>query len=121
MEWSRQETLHSSRPSELPLSAAQQSASGCRDLDDGGANSSRPFVLLLSIQQMGGTRGVFRPGIRDRSGLRCHSSCDSPCGRGHRLGCGRRRDVLPDVRCLAACLLHSLPMAQRELQLETKH
>jgi len=34
--------------------------------------------------------------------------------------CGhcRRDGVLPDVRCLAVCFLHSLPMVQRGLPLE---
>jgi hypothetical protein len=69
---------------------------------------------------MDGTHGVSRPNKRDKTDLRYRPSCDSPCGRGHTTGCGRRRDdVLLDVRYLVAWLLHSLLRAQQELQLET--
>ena len=85
-----------------------------RGPDDGDANSNTPFDLSVSFPQKDDTLGVFHPGTRERNGLRCHSSCDSPCDHGHRRGCGhcRHDGVLPVVRCPAAGLLRSLQMAQ---------
>jgi hypothetical protein len=69
---------------------------------------------------MDGSHGVCRLNIRDTNDLRCHSSCGSPCARGHKPCCGHCRfdGFLPDARCLAACFLHLLPMVQRGLWLE---
>jgi len=71
---------------------------------------------------MDGTHDVFHLNTLDKSDLRYRPSCDSPGGLGRKPCCGRRRDdALLGVRCLAAWLLHSLPMAQQGLQLEIKH